>query len=399
MSQHDNKRPSLGSVKWPPWILGRWSSHFEELGALSRRWRGEGLRSALVPTMGALHAGHLALVHEAREHAGRVVATIFVNPKQFAAEEDLGRYPRDEPGDVHKLGEAGVDVVFAPSAEHVYPAGFATGIVLGGPAAAGLEDKFRPGFFPGVATVVAKLLIGAACDFAMFGEKDYQQLMVVKAMVRDLLIPTTVIGVPTLREADGLAMSSRNAYLSAEERAVAPALHHSLEEAARDIRLGVAFAHRRVAGETGPHPPRFQGRLLERPQRRHARRPEVRRRARCGFWPPPLSATPGSSTISPSTDRTRSGPSPSPPRGGRERSSVGGACESVVRRARERIAHSERTSPLTRQVVGRRRARCCAVLAARRGACRGRENSVTTVRAPPVRCAASPAVSSGPMFG
>ncbi|MDP9139093.1 MAG: pantoate--beta-alanine ligase [Pseudomonadota bacterium] len=219
----------------PPNVL----RSFEELSACTQRWRREGVASAIVPTMGALHSGHLSLVRRARGHAGRVVVTLFVNPKQFAATEDLRRYPRDEPGDVEKLGEADVDLVFAPSAETVYPAGFATMVVLAGPAAVGLEDKFRRGFLPGVATVVAKLLIGAACDFAMFGEKDYQQLLVVKAMVRDLLIPTTIIGVPTLREADGLAMSSRNAYLSATQRALAPAVHHSIDRAAQEIRLGV----------------------------------------------------------------------------------------------------------------------------------------------------------------
>jgi pantoate--beta-alanine ligase len=212
---------------------------FEELRACTRRWRSEGVLSAIVPTMGALHAGHLSLIRQARKNAGRVVVTIFINPKQFAANEDLGRYPRDEHGDVHRLGEAEVDLVFAPSTEHVYPAAFATTVSIGGPAAVGLEDRFRREFFAGVATVVAKLLIGSACDFALFGEKDYQQLMVVKAMVRDLLIPTTVFGVPTLREPDGLAMSSRNVYLSPRDRALAPVIHQSLSRAAQEIRLGV----------------------------------------------------------------------------------------------------------------------------------------------------------------
>ena len=214
---------------------------FEQLRACTQRWRSEGVSSAIVPTMGALHAGHLSLMRQARRHASRVVVSIFLNPKQFAPSEDLARYPRDEPGDLGKLGEAGVDFVFAPSVETVYPPGFATMVLVAGPALAGLEDKFRRDFLPGVATVVAKLLIGSACDFAMFGEKDYQQLLVVKAMVQDLLVPATVIGVPTLREADGLAMSSRNAYLSARERALAPALYHSIERAAQEIRLGVPF--------------------------------------------------------------------------------------------------------------------------------------------------------------
>jgi pantoate--beta-alanine ligase len=212
---------------------------FEELRALTRRWHSDGTASAIVPTMGALHGGHLSLVEHARQHAPKVVVSIFINPKQFGPGEDLARYPRDEAADLEKLGEAEVDVVFAPPPEQVYPAGFSTMVFMAGPAAVGLEDRFRRGFFPGVATVVAKLLIGAACDFAMFGEKDYQQLMVVKTLVRDLLLPTTIIGVPTHREADGLAMSSRNSYLSAADRALAPALYHSLERAAQEIRLGV----------------------------------------------------------------------------------------------------------------------------------------------------------------
>ncbi len=214
---------------------------FEELRAATQRWRSDGARSAIAPTMGALHEGHLSLIKRAREHASRVVVTIFINPKQFAANEDLERYPRDEQGDLRLLGEAGVDLVFAPSVAEVYPAPFATTVSLAGPAAAGLEDKHRRGFLAGVTTVVAKLLIGAACDFAMFGEKDYQQLVVVKAMVRDLAIPTQVVGVPTLREVDGLAMSSRNAYLSGSERALAPALYHSLERASAEVRGGLSM--------------------------------------------------------------------------------------------------------------------------------------------------------------
>jgi pantoate--beta-alanine ligase len=212
---------------------------FEDLRAASGRWRSAGEPSAVVPTMGALHGGHLSLVNEASRHARRIVVTIFVNPTQFAAGEDLNRYPRDEVADLKQLKEIPVDVVFAPSADHVYPAGFATRVTMAGPAAAGLEDRFRPGFFSGVATVVAKLLIGAACDFAMFGEKDWQQLIVVKTLVRDLLLPTTIIAVPTVREADGLALSSRNAYLSPAERTLAPALFQALEQARHDIRKGV----------------------------------------------------------------------------------------------------------------------------------------------------------------
>jgi len=203
------------------------------------RWRGEGLTYAVVPTMGALHEGHLTLVREGLKRADRVIATIFVNPKQFAANEDLSRYPRDESGDLGKLGAAGVDLVFAPPPEEIYPEGFATTVSLGGPAKAGLEDKFRPHFFNGVTTIVAKLFIQTDADYAMFGEKDYQQLKVVTRMARDLNIPVKVIGIPTIREADGLAMSSRNAYLSKAERQQATAIYRSLTQAAEKIRAGV----------------------------------------------------------------------------------------------------------------------------------------------------------------
>ena len=150
-----------------------------DIGALRetiRGWRREGLTIAVVPTMGALHEGHLTLVREGRKRADRIVVTIFVNPKQFAASEDLGRYPRDEAADLAKFEEAGAHLVFAPPLEDVYPPGFATTIKMAGPANAGLEDKFRPHFFDGVATIVAKLFIQSEADFAMFGEKDYQQL-------------------------------------------------------------------------------------------------------------------------------------------------------------------------------------------------------------------------------
>ena len=214
----------------------------EELRALSREWRKAGLTSAVVPTMGALHEGHLTLVREGLKRADRVVATLFVNPKQFAANEDLGRYPRDEAGDAGKLRSAGAHVLFAPAPETMYPPGFATSVSLGGPAAAGLEDRFRPQFFAGVATVVAKLFNQAQCDFAMFGEKDWQQLRVVTRMAADLDIPTQVIGIPTVREADGLAMSSRNAYLSADERHRATAIWRAMNLAADAIRNGVSPA-------------------------------------------------------------------------------------------------------------------------------------------------------------
>ncbi|MGE3831681.1 MAG: pantoate--beta-alanine ligase [Parvibaculaceae bacterium] len=207
-----------------------------EMGA----WRGEKLKTAVVPTMGALHEGHLSLVREGLKHANRIVATIFVNPKQFGANEDLSRYPRSEAADVAKLAETGVHLIFAPDSGEMYPPGHATTVSLAGPAKAGLEDKFRPHFFDGVATVVAKLFIETAADFAMFGEKDYQQLACVTRMARDLDIPVTVIGVPTEREESGLALSSRNAYLSKAERNQAAAIHKSLIAAAAKIKAGGA---------------------------------------------------------------------------------------------------------------------------------------------------------------
>ncbi len=204
----------------------------------TQAWRSKDLSSAVVPTMGALHDGHMALVDAGLERAGRVIVTIFVNPKQFAPHEDLSRYPRDEAGDIARLAQAGVHLVYAPLPEEVYGADFATTVSLSGPAKAGLEDKFRPHFFDGVATVVAKLFLQTAADYAMFGEKDYQQLQVVTRMAKDLDIPIEVIGIPTLREADGLAMSSRNRYLSKFERQQAPAIQRSLAQAAEKIRQG-----------------------------------------------------------------------------------------------------------------------------------------------------------------
>ncbi|MBG1231359.1 pantoate--beta-alanine ligase [Aestuariivirga litoralis] len=201
-------------------------------------WRAKGLKTAIVPTMGALHEGHLKLVRRGFDLADKVVTSIFVNPKQFAANEDLSRYPRDEEGDLKKLKSEGVDLVYAPAPEEVYPDGFATNIHMQGPASAGLEDKFRPQFFDGVATVVAKLFTASTADYAIFGEKDYQQLMVVTRMARDLNLPTQVIGVETEREEDGLAMSSRNAYLSKHERQQAVSLHRNLTQAAEKIRGG-----------------------------------------------------------------------------------------------------------------------------------------------------------------
>jgi len=193
---------------------------------------------ALVPTMGALHRGHLALVKEAQRRAKRVVVSIFVNPTQFAPHEDFGSYPRRFAADIKALTEAGVDVVWAPPAEAMYPEGFATRLAPEGAALAGLEDKFRPHFFGGVATVVAKLFTQVSPDFAIFGQKDYQQLRVVTQMAKDLDLPVKVIGLPTVREPDGLALSSRNVYLSELERNHAPVLYRTLKTCAARVKAG-----------------------------------------------------------------------------------------------------------------------------------------------------------------
>lgn len=193
---------------------------------------------ALVPTMGALHRGHLALVKEAQKRARRVVVSIFVNPTQFAPHEDFGSYPRRFAADIAALTQAKADVVWAPSAEAMYPEGFATRLAPQGAALAGLEDKFRPHFFGGVATVVAKLFTQVQPDFAIFGQKDYQQLRVVTQMAKDLDLPLKVIGMPTVREKDGLALSSRNVYLSELERMHAPVLYRTLLTCAERIKAG-----------------------------------------------------------------------------------------------------------------------------------------------------------------
>jgi pantoate--beta-alanine ligase len=202
------------------------------------RWRNEGERIALVPTMGALHAGHISLVERARQEADRVIVSIFVNPTQFSPSEDFTKYPRTFDADLHKLDAAACDLCFSPDVREIYPEGFATTVLVDGVAKADLEDHFRPTHFAGVATIVAKLLIQAQADLGLFGEKDYQQLLVVKRMARDLDIPTRIVGAPTLREADGLAMSSRNVYLSADERARAAALYGALRDAAARITVG-----------------------------------------------------------------------------------------------------------------------------------------------------------------
>jgi pantoate--beta-alanine ligase len=192
---------------------------------------------ALVPTMGALHAGHLALVRRARR-ADRVVASIFVNPAQFAPTEDFASYPRTFEADIAALRAERVDLVWAPPREVMYPEGFATSVAVKGPATVDLEDRFRPHFFGGVATVVAKLFGQCRPDIALFGEKDYQQLKTVTRMAADLDLKVKVIGVPTVRENDGLALSSRNVYLSPAERAVAPTLYRTLKESTARIAAG-----------------------------------------------------------------------------------------------------------------------------------------------------------------
>jgi pantoate--beta-alanine ligase len=197
---------------------------------------------ALVPTMGALHAGHLALVREAQRRADCVVVSIFVNPTQFAPTEDLGTYPRTFAADLAALAKIKAHLVWAPSVETMYPQGFATRILPEGPAKAGLEDAFRPHFFAGVATVVAKLLLQCEPDIALFGEKDFQQLKVVTRLARDLGLPVRIVGAPTVREPDGLALSSRNAYLTASERQAAPALDRVLRQCAEAIRGGKPIA-------------------------------------------------------------------------------------------------------------------------------------------------------------
>jgi pantoate--beta-alanine ligase len=200
-------------------------------------WRRQGFTVGFVPTMGALHEGHLTLVREAARRADRVVGSVFVNPTQFAAHEDLGTYPRQEGKDAELLAGAGCQLMFAPSVDEMYPAGATTTISVGGPAE-GLEGAFRPQMFGGVALVVAKLLNQVQADVAVFGEKDWQQLMVVRRLVRDLDIPTEIAGVPTERDGHGLALSSRNAYLSEAELGIARRLNGVLFEAAAQASSG-----------------------------------------------------------------------------------------------------------------------------------------------------------------
>ena len=211
--------------------------HYRELRALVQRWRNGGKTVALVPTMGALHEGHISLVRLARKHAKRVVVSLFVNPTQFGPREDFAAYPRDEQGDWHKLAAAKTDLLYAPLVEDMYGEDFSTRVEVIG-LTGGLEGGARPHHFAGVTTVVTKLFLQCLPDFALFGEKDYQQLLVIKQMVRDLNFPITIVGGPTVRAPDGLALSSRNAYLTPAERNLAPHFHAVLNDVATEIAAG-----------------------------------------------------------------------------------------------------------------------------------------------------------------
>lgn len=253
-----------------------------DLRAQVKGWRRQGLSVAMVPTMGALHEGHLSLMREALSRADRCIVSIFVNPTQFAPTEDLDKYPRQLERDIERLAEVGVQLAFTPAPEEVYPKGFATKVVVGGPSA-GLETDFRPHFFEGVATVVTKLFLQAAPDCAVFGEKDYQQLCVVRQMCRDLDIPVEIVGAPTVRDAHGLAMSSRNAYLDEAQLAVARRLNVILRSASSAISGGadpesekakasqalldagfrsIDYVAARESGSLAPWRPESEGRFL-----------------------------------------------------------------------------------------------------------------------------------------
>jgi pantoate--beta-alanine ligase len=211
------------------------------LRAHVRVWRERGETVALVPTMGALHEGHLSLVRMARVQADRVVASVFVNPKQFGPKEDFAAYPRTEMADADLLAGERCDLMYAPDAAEMYPKGFATTVSLGGLSEV-MDGAARPGHFDGVATVVTKLLTQTMPNLAIFGEKDYQQLLIIRRLVRDLDLQVEILGAPIVRAADGLALSSRNAYLSPEERAIAPRLNQVLTEVAAALKAGKAVS-------------------------------------------------------------------------------------------------------------------------------------------------------------
>ncbi len=208
-----------------------------DLRAQVKSWKSQGLTVALVPTMGALHEGHLSLIKLARQKADKVCVSLFVNPKQFGPNEDFDVYPRDEERDRQCLAEQSTDLLYAPDVSEIYPEGHCTSVDVG-PLGDILEGEYRPGFFTGVATVVSKLLLQVLPDIAIFGEKDFQQLQVIKKFVADMDIPVTILGGETVREEDGLALSSRNAYLTEEERAIAPQLHRILQSVAKAVAGG-----------------------------------------------------------------------------------------------------------------------------------------------------------------
>ncbi len=213
----------------------------EKLRTLTEKWKANGESVGIVPTMGALHPGHLSLAQAARKATDRVIITIFVNPKQFNNPDDLENYPRTEQDDARKLAPIGVDVLYVPEVDQIYPAGFATSISVNGLTDV-LCGAHRPGHFDGVATVVAKLFIQTGADMAFFGNKDFQQLQIVRRMAADLDIPIDVIGCPTIREDGGLAMSSRNLLLSDRARIYAPVLSEVMADMATDLRAGKAMA-------------------------------------------------------------------------------------------------------------------------------------------------------------
>ncbi|WP_377192168.1 pantoate--beta-alanine ligase [Ruegeria meonggei] len=220
-----------------------------DLRTLTTQWRSQGEAIGVVPTMGALHQGHLSLVEAAKVDCDRVIVTIFVNPKQFNNPEDLANYPRTEHEDAQKLLPFGVDAIYVPDPEEIYPQGFATTVSVAGLTNV-MEGEFRPGHFDGVATVVAKLFLQTQADRAYFGEKDYQQLMVVRRMARDLDIPVQVVGCPTMREASGLAMSSRNLRLSPEGLEVAAHKHRIMQKLAQALKNGDTFGPLATQAET-----------------------------------------------------------------------------------------------------------------------------------------------------